>query len=246
MQDFEADALEYSTDGYYLCFSGGKDSIVIKDLALKAGVKFTENYSVTTIDPPELTRFIRHYHKDVVWHRPRIPMLKMVEKKGFPIRTIRWCCALYKENGGSGYIKIMGIRAAESPRRAKRWEPVTAWKTGSKIGWVVNPILYWSDADIWEYIRSEKLPYCSLYDEGQKRIGCIGCPMADRKKQFNRWPHFEGLWRKAAQVRWDYCMNNDKPKARPFRQFKSCDEWFEWWMANKSMPKENDCQMGLF
>ena len=53
-------------EGYYLAFSGGKDSIVIKKLAEMADVKYDVHYNVTTIDPPDLVRFIRKHHKDVI------------------------------------------------------------------------------------------------------------------------------------------------------------------------------------
>lgn len=46
-------------EGYYLCFSGGKDSCVIKALADMAGVKYDAHYSVSSVDPPELVRFIK-------------------------------------------------------------------------------------------------------------------------------------------------------------------------------------------
>jgi hypothetical protein len=51
-QTYEGQALQYSPDGYYGCFSGGKDSIVAEELAKLAGVAFTSNYSNVTIDPP--------------------------------------------------------------------------------------------------------------------------------------------------------------------------------------------------
>lgn len=41
-------------DGFYLAFSGGKDSIVVKKLADMAQVKYDAHYSVTSVDPPEL------------------------------------------------------------------------------------------------------------------------------------------------------------------------------------------------
>jgi len=246
LQEFESSALEYSEDGYYLCFSGGKDSVVVKDIAIRSGVKFTSNYSVTTIDPPELTRFIRHHHPDVIWHRPKIPMLKMIEKKGLPTRIMRWCCELYKEQGGAGLVKIMGIRSAESPRRAKAWQSVTQWGRGGAKSWVINPILSWADKEIWQYIRTNKLSYCSLYDEGRKRIGCVGCPMGNRYDDFERWPRYEKMWRIGAFLRWNATISPNRPVPRHHRNFRNSDEWFDWWMSNKPMPKENDCQMGLF
>jgi hypothetical protein len=58
-------------EGYYGCFSGGKDSVVIKELARIAGVRVDWNYNVTTADPPELTRFIKEHHPDVAWNRSK-------------------------------------------------------------------------------------------------------------------------------------------------------------------------------
>ena len=73
-------------EGYYLAFSGGKDSIVIKRLAEMSGVKFDSHYNVTTVDPPELVGFIKKYHPDVTRHRP---------EKSLP----EWCCRYYKDDG---------------------------------------------------------------------------------------------------------------------------------------------------
>ena len=49
LQEFEPE------DGYYLAFGGGKDSVVIYELALTAGVKFDAHYHVS-MDPPELIK----------------------------------------------------------------------------------------------------------------------------------------------------------------------------------------------
>ena len=57
-------------EGYYLAFSGGKDSICCYHLAKMAGVKFTAYYNMTTIDPPQVTRFIRENYPDVEWNKP--------------------------------------------------------------------------------------------------------------------------------------------------------------------------------
>ena len=52
-------------EGYWLAFSGGKDSQVIYDLAVRAGVRFDAHYNVTGIDPPELVRHIREHYPTV-------------------------------------------------------------------------------------------------------------------------------------------------------------------------------------
>jgi len=230
-------------DGYYGCFSGGKDSVVIKHLVGRTDVKCDWHYNVTTIDPPELIKFIRKHHKDVSWERRDKPLWKMIEIRGLPTRRMRWCCAEYKEQGGKGRTKLTGIRAAESPRRAKQWKEITHLKSQ---GWMVNPILYWSDTDVWAYICQHKLPYCELYDQGYKRLGCVGCPMSSKRKQeLERYPRMMAGWRKAANKRWER-MQEKGGTDRASKTFKSGDEWFDWWLSNKSMPDADDCQMGLF
>jgi len=186
-------------EGYHGCFSGGKDSIVIKELARMSGVKVVWHYNVTTIDPPELIYFIKEHHKDVIWDRPKHGNFfrRAAEKKGFPTRRARWCCEEYKEGSSpKGAVLILGIRAEESVKRAKSWEPVKIhFRTGAPT---VQPILYWASDELWQFIRGQGLPYCKLYDEGFHRLGCVGCPMAGRAgrlKEFKRWPRYEKRWK---------------------------------------------------
>jgi len=165
---------------YYGAFSGGKDSVVIKELARIAGVKVEWHYHVTTIDPPELVRFIREYHSDIIRDRPKHGnFFRRMEYKGFPTRIVRWCCKEYKEVvPPNGFSLILGIRAEESAKRAKRWSEVQIhFKTKAKT---VQPIIHWTSDEVWAFIRDRNLAYCSLYDEGWHRLGCIGCPMSGR------------------------------------------------------------------
>lgn len=66
---------------------------------------------------------------------------------------------------------------------------------------LVNPIVDWEDDDVWEYLNDvAKVPHCRLYDEGFKRLGCIGCPMGRKsgmEKEFARWPKYKTLYLKA-------------------------------------------------
>lgn len=64
----------------------------------------------------------------------------------------------------------------------------------------INPIIDWSNDEVWEFIKEYKVPYCCLYDEGFKRIGCIGCPMGSvkqREYEFERYPKYKNLYLKA-------------------------------------------------
>lgn len=68
---------------------------------------------------------------------------------------------------------------------------------------LVNPIIDWTDDEVWEFLNEiVKVPHCSLYDEGFKRIGCIGCPMGGAKgmrRDFERWPKYKELYIKAME-----------------------------------------------
>ena len=119
-------------EGYYLAFSGGKDSCIIKHLADKAGVKYKAVYRVTSVDPPELVRFIKEKHPDVIREIPHdkegkpITMWSLIRKKHMlPTRIARFCCADLKETGGDGMMTITGVRWAESSNRKNNQGKVT-------------------------------------------------------------------------------------------------------------------------
>ena len=61
----------HPSEGLYLAFSGGKDSVVCKRLLDMAGAKYDAHYRVTSVDPPELVRFIRDVYGDVDREVPR-------------------------------------------------------------------------------------------------------------------------------------------------------------------------------
>ena len=113
--------LHESSEGYYVAFSGGKDSCVILDLIKRAGVKFDAHLNITTVDPPEVIRFVRQQYPEVAMEKPEMSMKKLIEQKGIlPTRLARYCCAEYKERGGIGRYVVTGVRRAESARRATR------------------------------------------------------------------------------------------------------------------------------
>lgn len=60
---------------------------------------------------------------------------------------------------------------------------------------ILNPIIDWEDEDVWEFILNENLPYCSLYDDGYTRLGCIGCPMNSHAyEELDRWPKYKEMY----------------------------------------------------
>jgi phosphoadenosine phosphosulfate reductase len=239
-------------EGYYVAFSGGKDSCVIKHLCQIAAVRFDAVYNNTTIDPPELVRFIKEHHSDVTWNQPRHGnMLHRVATapKVPPTRAGRWCCSEYKEGGGNGRVKVFGVRAAESPKRKRRWLEVSEDTNGDTA---ICPIVYWSTPEVWDYIRGNAIPYCHLYDEGFDRLGCVGCPLAsaaNQTKEFIRWPKYEAKWQQAIIRNWEKWKdvpNTKTDKPRYQARFKTGEEFWEWWRHYRAPDLvRDDCQTAM-
>ena len=258
-------------EGYFVAFSGGKDSQCVYHLCKRAGVKFDAHYNVTSVDPPELMRFIRNHYPDVIWDYPvdkdgkRITMWNLIPKKQFPpIRRMRYCCEKLKETNGEGRLTVTGVRWAESANRknnrrlvniqGKKWqaEEGAQFETDKFGGAVLNddndasrrmvehcyrtnttllnPIVDWEDEDVWEYLRNiEKVAYCSLYDEGFKGLGCIGCPMNTRSAEIElkRWPRYKELYLKA----FGKMLEERKKTGKETTRWNTPEDVMEWWLC---------------
>lgn len=224
---------------YYLCYSGGKDSDCIRILAELSGVPYEIHHNLTTVDAPETVRYVKNI-PNVIIDRPRLTMWQLIVKKKIPpTRLIRYCCAELKERGGTGRIKMTGVRAAESISRERNsgyvkiiGKPATTLKMAEEIGakykvteksglalnfddketvdlvfrcyrttsTLFNPILDWTTQDVWDFLRHYGCDGNPLYKCGEKRIGCIGCPMqgfAGMKKDFRRYPKYRANYVRA-------------------------------------------------
>lgn len=223
-------------EGYYLCFSGGKDSVVTYSLAVRAGVKFDAHHNVTTVEPPELRKFIRDFYPDVVDEHPPMTMYQLIVKKRIPpLRMARYCCEYLKERGGRGRTKLTGIRAQESARRAKRPQIDKARHDNTLF---VHVIRDWSEQDVWQYIRENNLPYCKLYDEGFKRIGCVLCPFESPdniQRDVQRFPGIVEYYKRACRKSFE--VHRDK-----MYKWNSGDDMFNWWLyQRRGRPIADDC-----
>lgn len=243
-------------DGFYNTFSGGKDSQVLYHLMKIAGVKHKTFFSPTTIDPPEVIRFIRREYPDVVFCKPKRSIYKSAESKGLPTMVLRWCCAEFKEAYGAGKVTTVGIRNAESTRRAGRrlidigvtkkisrkyssfdefeeHEEQNVACINGKDKIILSPIIHWLDNDVWEFLNANGIPHCELYDEGFTRIGCIACPMrirTGRRSDLRRWPHVRRNWLKTIDV----LMR--KGRMRMFDGY-SPEQVLDWWVSGLSIKE---------
>jgi len=222
-------------EGYLLGFSGGKDSQVIYELAKMSGVKFHAYFGLTSVDPPEVIKFVRDYYPEVEIKQPPITMFALIIKKGYgypPTSRWRYCCKYLKEIY-DGHI-ITGIRASESVRRSKR----------NRIEYVksnhifYNPIFDWTEDEVWSFHRKFNLSHCKLYDEGYKRIGCIGCPMKtlkQRETDFIKYPNYYKAYLKAFE---QMLVNKKKPSTI----WHSGQDVMDWWLKRKKPNQEdNSC-----
>lgn len=244
---------EPKDDGYYLAFSGGKDSIVVKELCNMAGVKYDAHYNVTTVDPPELVKFIKEKHPDVKWEKARykdgsmITMWNLIPKRRLPpTRIARYCCRELKEGGGQGRFVITGVRWDESVRRkAKRGGLEVGDNKGkrelldpdnpdneemvricpTKAKHILNPIIDWTDGEVWEFIKEFNVPYCELYDKGYKRLGCVGCPMSShQKEELEAYPKYKQNYLRAFKRMLDGMIRDGYSV-----KWKTPEEVMEWW-----------------
>lgn len=206
IKKMEPIALRYREYGFIGAFSGGKDSQVIRQLLNMAEVKHVMKYQWTTIDPPEVIHFIREQYPDVIIERPDETFWQLCYRHGLlPTQFKRFCCRELKESKDSHCVTITGVRAAESPKRKIRQEVEIQTRRRhpdyirgtldqfnmyrethvdcimGKDKLIVNPIIDWTEQDVWEFLHYMDLPSCELYDRGYNRVGCLFCPMASRR-----------------------------------------------------------------
>ena len=247
IRDKEAEAFELlrehePSEGYYVAYSGGKDSTVILDLVRRSGVKYDAHYNITTADPPELVYHIRS-QPDVTCERPVMSMWQLIPHKLMPpTRVARYCCAVLKERGGQERTVITGVRAAESAKRRKRSRIETCYKDSTRK--YLNLILDWATGEVWEYIHARRLDYCTLYDEGFRRLGCICCPLSGWRRQrqeAERWPKYKLLYIKA----FDSLVKRRRMQGKPCEWRDGFDVW-DWWTSPIANKKSVGSERSLF
>lgn len=242
-------------NGFYLAFSGGKDSQALYHIAVMGGVKFKAHMNLTSVDPPEVIRFVKQHYPDVELIKPKMSIYDMALKKHMlPTRIFRWCCAEFKEMSGAGKVTLIGIRKAESARRNKREEISTQIKgkrteetfdqwsehqekmvtcVGGKDKILVSPIIHWTEQDVWEFLNDVvKVPHCKLYDEGYTRIGCICCPMSNKRQKLRgikQYPHVKRRWIQTIQKLIDEGYIN--------HIFQDAEFGFNWWISDKNFKE---------
>lgn len=247
-------ALSMNQEGYYVGFSGGKDSQVLLELVKRAGVKYKSYYNVTTNDSPENVYFIRKHYPEVIFIHPKENFFKLVEKKGLPTMFKRFCCAELKEKGGVGSVCLMGVRREESVKRAKYNDVAIisnrkehrdrnkkryieeieenehrCIKGKDKI--VIRPLLEWTTEEIWQFIIENNIPANPCYKD-LKRVGCMFCPFSTKKQLKYYCDKYPGYKRNIINAMETFMSNCKKKK-----YWNNAEEYFEWWMSKKRVKE---------
>ena len=223
-----AKAAEQHGQPLEICFSGGKDSDVILELARMAGIKYRAIYKNTTIDPPGTIRHARENGVEVM--QPKMTFAEIVAKKGLPGRRRRFCCAILKEYKILDYA-VIGVRRDESNTRADYKEPTVCreYKKDEEAE-LYMPLLDFSAKDVETFIMERGIKCHPIYYDNQghfhveRRLGCVGCPLAYRKHriaEFKQYPRMVRLYVRAAQKFLDA-----HPQSKMFAYLKDASDWF--------------------
>ena len=184
-------------------FSGGKDSTVTADLAIKAlsNPSLVHIFGDTTLEFPSTSEYAERYrlfHPEAIFQISRNDdqnFYDVCDDIGPPARMMRWCCSMFKTGpitriinslyGSEQILTFYGIRKSESVSRSKynRIED-SADAVKIKQQTVASPIFFWKDIEIWLYILAEGIDFNNAYRLGYDRVGCWCCPNNNIRAQF--------------------------------------------------------------
>jgi 3'-phosphoadenosine 5'-phosphosulfate sulfotransferase (PAPS reductase)/FAD synthetase len=173
--------------------SGGKDSTAMALALLEAEVPFRAVFADTQWEAQETYEHLDRLERligPIARVRAKLTMRAAVhDRAGFPSRLQRWCTRELKltpllafreqlsAEDGRETIAAVGIRAAESARRAEALE----WEDHDKMGLTWRPILSWSVADVLAIHHRHGVTVNALYQRGHARVGCFPCVMSSKE-----------------------------------------------------------------
>ena len=196
-------ASKFPEERIVVSFSGGKDSTVTADLAVKAlsNPSLVHIFGDTTLEFPSTIEYAHRFrdaHPDAIFQIAKNDeqnFYDVCEDIGPPARMMRWCCSMFKTGPITRVINSLyrsqqiltfyGIRRSESVSRSK-YNRIEDSADAVKIQQqtVASPIFFWKDIDIWLYLIAENVDFNDAYRLGYDRVGCWCCPNNNQRAQF--------------------------------------------------------------
>jgi len=215
----------------YVSFSGGKDSLVVLDLAIRVGISKVV-FCDTTLEFDETIDYIDKIESfyGIKIERIKAPkkFFDLVENICIPSRKCRWCCKVFKfgpltkfaiDNKVENYIT--GLRSDESNRR--KFYQSTDSNPMVPIP-QINPIVEWNESEVWNYINKENLPINPLY-RFFDRIGCWICPYRTDEEWKTTKTHFPEKYKLLENTLNSYANKNN---IHDTRNFIDNMKWTSW------------------
>lgn len=178
----------YSIDSIGVAWTGGKDSTTVLHLIKQAfgHIPFKVINIDTTVDFPEIYKFIdylkiewnidlrifrnedasrlinvSHDHAECCYHLKTVPLNQAITSLKIKalITALRW-----DEQETRSDDKYYSLR--ENPEHVR-----------------IQPILHFRELDIWQYTKKYFVPYCNLYNNGYRSLGCVPCTTISTGRQ---------------------------------------------------------------
>jgi len=183
LSNFEDVISEFDIRTILSLFSGGRDSLVVTHITWNMVQTLHLDFKVihvnTTCALPGVQEYVKEICNRLKWPLrvldPKIDFWTLVEKWGAPTPRRRWCCYHLKLEPVREYTKtttpprlhILGLRARESAgrlKRAKNNQLKQLYRDFKSEAWAYNPIFWWKEEDVEEYIKEHDLPVSSTYE----------------------------------------------------------------------------------
>ena len=206
-----------------VAYSGGKDSLVVLLLALKAfeneDIDFDVLFTDTNLELPETLKNIsdveERYNINIIKAESN-DFWEKLEEYGPPGRDYRWCSEVCKmkplekiinNRYPNGCLTFVGLRKYESMNRSKK---PRIWKSPHIEKQMLSaPILNWSAMHVWIYLFKNNAPYNKLYEKCFDRVGCYMCPAMELGEIELIKKLYPELWKRWEDFLIDYAKRNN-------------------------------------
>lgn len=166
-----------------LACSFGYEDVALVDMVLKVDKKvdiFFLNTNLLFSETHQVKEQLeRKYGCSFIEVKPRLTLDEQSERYGDQLwkRDPHQCCSVRKVSPLQRVLSnyqgwITGIRREQSETRA--YTDVVEWDRVFNL-WKLNPLAYWKDQQVWDYIHQHQIPYNPMHDRNYPSIGCYPC-----------------------------------------------------------------------